>query len=266
MKKQKESAQSNTKIAVIFFVFLFFIVGISLILKIIVIVRASQFDNSKRFTLSMTNGRNIEIVSLSPSLKNITVFKLNDNIKPAEAGRLLEIPIDGLIASNSLNLDQKISSLFVNAIFNYNNIKTNLTIVDLLRITMLARAIPENSINVRVVGDASELELDKVVGHSVSDDFIEKDNQTIQIINGTGVSGLGGRLARFVTNMGGNVMLVMTEDSPRKKSIITYIDKKTYTLRRLQKVLGYEVVKEPENAMSDVTIIIGEDKLSTIPF
>jgi len=60
--------------------------------------------------------------------------------------------------------------------------------------------------------------------------------------------------------------LVMTEDKPRKKSVITYIDKKTYTVERLQEVLGYEAIKEPSNAMSDVTVIIGEDKLEAIPF
>ncbi|KKQ32541.1 MAG: hypothetical protein US48_C0022G0001, partial [Candidatus Levybacteria bacterium GW2011_GWA2_37_36] len=158
--KQKKSAQSNTKIAIVFFAFLAFIVGISIIFKLITVVRAGQFDSSKRFTLTITNGKNIEAISLSPDSKEISVFKLNDSVKFAEVGRFLEIPIDGFIVQNSLDLNQKVDSLFVKTILNYNKLKTNLTIIDLLKLTMLARTIPESSVNVKMVGDVNGLELD----------------------------------------------------------------------------------------------------------
>lgn len=264
--KEKEAAFSNTKIAIVFFVFLAFVVGISLIFKVITIIKASQFDDSKRFTLTITNGRNIEVMSLNPGSKDIAVFELNDNVKSTEAGRLLEIPIDGFISYSSLNLDQKVNSLFMNAVFKYNKLKTNLTIIDLLKLAMLARAVPESSVNIKIVRDTSGSELDKIVGRLVNDTFIEKDKQTIRIVNATDINGLGNRLARFITNMGGNVIIVATEDSPRKKSSISYFDKKTYTVERLQKVLGYEVVKEQNNAISDIIIVIGEDKVNSSPF
>jgi hypothetical protein len=266
MKQKKIQTASNAKIAIVFFIFLTFIVVISLIFKMIAVVRAGQFDDSKRFTLSIANGRNIEIMSLSPGSKNVVIFKLNNNIKPAEAGRLLEIPIDGFINQDFLDLNQKVNPLFMNAIFNYNSLKTNLTIIDLLKIAMLTRVIPESSVNVRMIGDANGLGLDKVVGRLVSDAFIEEDHQTIQIINAAGVSGLGNRLARLITNMGGNVIIVGTENSLRRKSEITYIDKKTYTVERLRKVLGYETIKKADNAISDITIVIGEDKVNSAPF
>ncbi|MBF8249823.1 MAG: LytR protein [Candidatus Levybacteria bacterium] len=264
--KQKESVLSNTKIAIVFFVFLIFIVGISLIFKLITVIRDSQFDDSKRFTLSITNGRNLEVISLNPAAKDIIVFKLSNNINPAEVGRLLEIPIDGSIANSSLDLNQKINPLFINAILNYNRLKTNLTIIDLFKLAMLARTIPESSVNIKIVGDTSLLELDKLVGHLAGDAFIEKDNQTIQIINATGVGGLGNRLARLITNMGGDVIIVATDDSLRKSSSISYIDDKTYTVERLQKILGYEVIRGQDNVVADITITIGEDRVNSAPF
>ncbi|MDP2585457.1 MAG: LytR C-terminal domain-containing protein [Candidatus Levybacteria bacterium] len=266
MKKQKESALSNTKIAIVFFILLVFIVGISLTVKVITVLKNGQFDSSKRFTLTIANGKNIEVMSLSPDLKEIVVFKLNDNVNLVEAGRFLEIPIDGFIVQNSLDLNQKVDSLFVKTILNYNKLKTNLTIIDLLKLTMLARAIPESSVNVKMVGDANGLELDKVVGRLANDTSIEKDHQTIRIINGTEVIGLGNRLARLITNMGGNVIIVVTSDSLMKKSVILHIDEKTYTVKRLQKVLGYEVAREENNAISDITIVIGEDKVKNLAF
>lgn len=264
--KKKEAALSNTKIAIVFFVLLTLIIGISLICKVIAVIKAGQFDDSKRFTLTLDNGRNIEVMSLSPSSKDIVIFKLNDGTPPAEAGRLLEIPIEGFISSDSLDLSQKTNSFFINAIFNYNRLKTNLTIVDLFKLAILSKIIPENSVNIRTVGDASGLALDNVVNHLVTDPLIEKDNQTIQIINATAVGGLGNRLAKLITNMGGDVIIVATENNLRQKSVISYIDKKTYTVERLRKVLGYEAVRGVDNAISDITIIIGKDKINSLPF
>jgi hypothetical protein len=265
MKKKNDSSGSNAKIAIIFFAFLVFVAVVSLFIKIIAVVRSSQFDGSTRFTLSISNGHNIEIMSLSPDSKSAVIFKLNNNIDSAQAGKLLEIPLDGFVISNSLDLNQKIESLFMNAIFNCNKYKTNLTIIDFARLAMLVRAIPENSIDVRSVGDMSGLD-NNAVGSLVNDPFIEKDHQTIQIINGTKISGLGSRLARLITNMGGNVIIVATENSQKKSSVISYIDKKTYTVEKLQRILGYEAIQNKKDAISDITIIIGEDKINSNPF
>ncbi len=266
MVKQKESVLSNTRIAIVFFVFLVFIIGISLVFKVIGVVRAGQFDDSRRFTITMNSGKNTQVMSISPNSKNIAIFKLNNNVKPAEAGRLLEIPVDGFISSDVLDLNEKIGSLFMKTIFSYNSVKTNLTVVDLLKLSMLTRTIPENSIDFKLVGDINPVESDKIVGHLVSDDLIEKEHQTIQIINGTGIGGFGNRLARLVGNMGGDVIIVATSDSPKNKSFVLYIDKKNYTVERLRKVLGYEAVRESDNAISDITIVIGKDKVNSAPF
>jgi hypothetical protein len=263
--KKKETMLSNTKIAIVFFAFLAFVVAISFIFKFIIVLKNGKFDGSRSFIFSVSNGKNIETISLSPRLRNITVFKFEDNVGTSEAGRLLEIPIDGTIASGSLDLNQKIKSISLKTIINYNNLKTNLTFLDLLRIALFVESIPENSIDTKIVKTGG-LGQDKALENLINDPFIEKDHQTIQIVNGTSVSGLGNRLAKLITNIGGNVILVMTDNNPRKRSVITYINKKTYTVERLQRILEYEVVKDLDNAMSDVTIIIGEDRISSNPF
>jgi hypothetical protein len=204
-------------------------------------------------------------MSLSPVAKDITVFKLKDGINASEAGRILEIPIDGYIALDSLDLNQKVNPLITKALYSYKNLKTNLTIIDILRIMIATKAIPENSVATKIMGN-TEATLENSVGRLVTDASIEKDHQTIKIINATNVSGLGNRLARLVTHMGGDVIMVATENDPKKKSQILYIDKKTYTVEKLQKILGYEVLRETNNAISDITIIIGEDKVNNLPF
>jgi len=266
MTKQKASALRNTKIAIVFFVFLAFIVGLSVTFKIVGIIKDGQFDSSKRFNLAITNGRNIEVMSFSNS-KNIAVFKLDKNIKLFEAGRILEVPIDGFIDLSTLDLNQKINSLFLKSILNYQTLKTNLTIIDLLKLFAFSSRVAQSDVTTKTIGyEAFGIATDKIVSRLVADEFIEKDNQTIQIINGTNIGGLGNRLARLITNMGGNVIIVATSDMPKKMSTISYIDEKSYTVEKLNKILGYELVLEADNAISDITITIGEDKAVSSPF
>jgi len=256
--KEKEAALSNAKIAVAFFVFIIFIIGISLTFKFIAVLKSGQFDNSRSFSIGMSDGKHAQLVILSCDSKSIAVFKLT-GIRAEEAGRTLRAPIDSFIASDSLDLNQKINSLFFTLIANYKKLKTNLTIIDLLRINLFARSIPQNSIDIMVVKDMDKLALDKAINRLIADSFIEKDSQTIQIINGTSISGFGNRLAGLITNMGGNVIIVATENSPIKRSTISYIDKESYTVKRLQKVLGYDVIERKDSGMADITITIGED-------
>ena len=267
MTKKKESRLRNTKIAIVFFVILLFFLSLSLVFKIVLIVRAGQFDDSKRFNLTISDNKKIKVISLSGNSKTITVFELRGNIGSKEAGQLLEIPVDGFILSSSLDLNQKPDKLFLESIFNAKTLQTNLTIIDLLKLLIFSKSIPSSLVVTKNIStDLTAPESDKIIGRLVSDELIEKDNQTIQIINGTDKEGLGNRLARLVTNMGGDVIIVATSDVLRKKSLISYIDQKTYTVERLEKILEYPAIKAGTDAISDITIVIGEDKISSSPF
>lgn len=266
MVKKKKSALSNTKIAIIFFVFLILVIGISLLFKAIFIIKASKFDDSRRFTLSVTGRRITEVITLYADSKDMTVFKLNEKIDASKVGRILEIPIDGFVDQSSLNLDQEIDSMLTSLIFNYKNLKTNLTIIDFLKLAVYSKIIPGRTINTIEIKDTSEIAINQTFSRLVREPLIEKENQTIQIVNATAISGLGNRLAKLITNMGGNVIIVATDDNQKKKSTISYIDQKTYTVKRLQEVLGYEVIEGAKEAISDITITIGENGLSNLPF
>ncbi len=267
MKRKKEQAVSNTKIAFIFFMLLAFFVSLSLVFKIVLVIRAGQFDGSKRFNLTISNNKNIEVMSVAPSTKTIAVFRLNKNIGSKQAGQFLEVPIDGFMQSNFLDLNEKADFLFLKAILNYKKVQTNLTIIDLLRLLFFSRTVAPGLVNTQEISEDLILsERDKIIGQLASDELIEKDNQTIQIVNETDIDGLGNRLARLVTNMGGDVIIVATGNSQKKASMISYIDQKTYTVEKLQKVLGYPVVRQANNAISDITIVIGEDKTNSLVF
>ena len=152
-------------------------------------------------------------------------------------------------------------------IFSYKKLDTDLTIVDLIKLFVFTKSLNDREIEERFVSeDMSEIEIDNLVGRFFRDDLIEKEGKKIQIINSTDVSGLGNRLARLVTNMGGDVILVATGDSPQKSSEITYIEDKNYTVERLSKILGFNTVETTQRTIADIIITIGEDSLNSVSF
>ena len=166
-----------------------------------------------------------------------------------------------------MDLDQRLDSLLPKMIFSYKKLDTDLTIVDLIKLFVFTKSLNDREIEERFVSeDMSEIEIDNLVGRFFRDDLIEKEGKKIQIINSTDVSGLGNRLARLVTNMGGDVILVATGDSPQKSSEITYIEDKNYTVERLSKILGFNTVETTQRTIADIIITIGEDSLNSVSF
>ena len=260
MRKKARVEKNSTKFAILFVLFVFVIILISAVLKAASVIRQSKFDGSNRFTISVSNNKNLEIISFSPDIHSISILKLDGEVKNLKLERFLKIPIDGFVKGSFLKIDQDVASLMSNIFFNYNNVKTNLTIIDILRLVLVSKTTPLN--NIAIYNISSSLggqKVDKIVEKIFKDEEIEKENQTVEIINTTEVLGLGGRLARFITNMGGNVIQVSTEKNLEKNSYVLYTGRKTYTVKRLSEALGFKLVQMDKKFIADIRIVLGED-------
>ncbi|MEK7517760.1 MAG: LytR C-terminal domain-containing protein [Patescibacteria group bacterium] len=265
-KKRNLNKGNNTKVAMVFVAFVLLIVSISLIFKFIFVLSQSQFDDSKRFTLTVSNKRELEVISFSPISRSVSILKLGKNLD-TPVNKFLAIPIDGFVKGESLDLNQKIETLLSQMILNYRKLQTNLTVIDCIKLFIFAKSLPERGVNIRNISqDLSVSEIDSIVTRLVSDELIERDGKTIQVVNGTNVVGLGNRLARFITNMGGDVIFVATANNHQKYSMISYIDNKSYTVERLNKILGFKTVKVSDKLLADISIVIGEDSLNSLSF
>lgn len=271
-KKRKLKKGSNTKLAIIFFSFVVLIISISLIINFMLILSQSKFDDSKNFAVTISNQKNLEVISFSPGSvqsgfsPSLSILKLEKNLGTSPS-QFLAIPIDGFIRGDDLVLNEKIESMFFRMILNYKNLQTNLTVIDFIKLFIFAKSLPEREIQIKNIYKAQTInEIDSVVSRLVSDDQIEKEGKTIHIINGTNVSGLGNRLARLIANIGGDVIIVATSDDSRKYSEISYIGNKSYTVERLGKILKFKTIKAQDKTIADITIIIGNDGLSVPTF
>lgn len=265
-KKRSLKKDNNTKVAVIFVGFVLTIVLVSLIFKFVVLLSQSQFDNAKRFTMTVSNKNDVEVISFSPISRSISVLKLDADID-VPLNQFLAIPIDGFVKKDSLDINQKVGSLFPEMIFNYKKLNTNLTIVDLVKLFIFTKSLKDREIVERSISkDLAAGDIDSLARRLFNEGLIEEEGKKIQIINSTDVLGLGNRLARLITNMGGDVIIVVTGNEPQESSEISYIDDKNYTVERLSKVLGYSTVKVTDRTIADVTITIGQDSLQSLVF
>lgn len=265
--KKAHKEKHNTKIAILFVLFVFGVILIAILFKAVQLVGQSKFDGTNRFTVSISSNKNLEVVSFSPYNKTITILEIEDAKKDLKVGKFLKIPIDGFIEGSPVNTNKDIEVLMSSIFFNYNNIKTNLTIIDILRLFLASKTNHTNNISINSISLSTEdRAVDKLLEKLFKNEVIEKENQTVEIINTTDATGLGGRLARLITNMGGNVIQVSTENNSQKNSVILYKGEKTYTVEKLSKVLGFKIGEMSRQSIADITIIVGEDNKNPLSF
>src|SRR3989344_5580201 len=89
MIKKARVKKNNTKFAVLFVLFVFVIILISAVLKVASVIRQSKFDGNNRFTISVSNNKNLEVISFSPNNHSISTLRIEDGKKDLTSRFLL---------------------------------------------------------------------------------------------------------------------------------------------------------------------------------
>ncbi|MDP3988116.1 MAG: LytR C-terminal domain-containing protein [Candidatus Levybacteria bacterium] len=270
-KNKKTKNQNNLRIGVIFCLFVCFLITVSLIFKLILLLQSSKFDGKHNFSVVIyeqdSKSKKAQIISFAPDVAKISVLKILAK-KPSDLAKILEVPIDGTIKIPGKG-DEEVESMLGSALLGFKDTQTNLTIIDISRLWLFAKSVSNQSISANEISLDQVLTdeaIDKISSQIFSDNSFSAEKISIQIVNGTGFSGLGNRLARLISNMGGNVVSVLTSDKNIESSEILYVDEETYTLERLTKILGFKKTKMNGAQISDIIIKIGKDSLPPLNF
>lgn len=247
--RRKKEAKNSLSLAALFLVVFVFFIFVSVCFKTFYLVKDSKFDGTNSYNVEFVGPDSSSYVSFSPREKSISILKV-------EKGAQVFAPIDGKI-STSLNSKNLSSTLLKQLISPLSH--DNLTIIDLVRLAFFAKTVPQASIEERSFTNQSDSRA------TFKDPLIEYEAKSIEIVNTTGVSGLGNKLAAFISNMGGNVILVKTEEKEQGSKIV-YYGKKSYTLNRINNFLNYKVVPSIKREVADVIIIIGKDGIKKLDF
>ena len=257
MPKAKEK-KGNLGLVIAFLSVVIGLIILSFALKAFFVIKDSKFDGVHKFNVFLRGNNETDIVSFSPSAGSISILKLDNFIdNPAES---LNVPIDGAISvKGNLNV-KNLSSIFIKSEFPFDSVVKNLTSIDLIRLAFFARTVNVNAISVRELsGGLSDSQKNTMVSLSFSDPTIYQENMSVQIVNATNVNVLGAKLASFITNIGGNPILVSSSDIEQKRSKILYDGDISYTVKKLSSYFNIPAEKTDKKGIADVIIVIGDD-------
>lgn len=92
-----------------------------------------------------------------------------------------------------------------------------------------------------------------------ADKRIESENLTIEVINGTTVTGLASRAARIITNIGGNVVTTTQSEDKVEKTVVLG-KTKSYTASKIAKVFDGKISDDKiKDARADIQVVLGKE-------
>lgn len=257
----RKKSGSNLKFAAVFFILVAALIFISLSFRFIFLLRETKFDGSSHFTLLVKNisKNKTQLISFSPKISTIGILTL-DGVDP----KTLEIPVDAEIKSDQFITGKNLNSSLFKILFDFKD-QSQVNFIDIFRFLFFSETIRDSSISEKIISLQTEkIKTDSIISTFFTDSQIIDEKENIEIINATGVFGLGNRLANYVSNMGVNVILVSSADE-RKQSEIQY-SKKTYTVKKLSSILSFRTSEVEKKSLPDVIIIIGTESLRDLKF
>jgi hypothetical protein len=240
----------------------------SLFIKAYSVIQDSKFNGQNQFIVAIgTTDRAVALLSFEPLSSSLSVLHFPEGVSIpfSSLNRTVGIIPDGYIrTSNNLNLDDGIPSVLQSFLFTSGVTYQNITFYDVFRFWFYSKKLPSGSIISRRLSSLENTSLiDKTVMLLFVDSNLANENISLQIINATGESGLGGRLARVMSNLGGNVVSVRSSTIIESSSKIQYYDPKIYTLQKLHSLLPFRHEKLTKKNIAEIIITIGTDSKNT---
>lgn len=284
-EKRAKKRDGSLRTLVIYGIFVFVLILLSFTIRIYYLIEQSKFDGKHRFTIVVgedvpvgqadlhigrQESRVVGIISVEPisSSLSLLTFPNSSNLSFSDFNRKLGIIPDGYIKTPyKLSWKDTIPSIFLSFLIRSNVISTNINFYDLITLYLYTNRVPVSSVKIKEASISSDvLVFNKEASFLLKDSVISTENVSVQIINAAGESGLGSRLERVISNLGGNVVSVKTALNNEKISKIKYYGQETYTLKKLEKLLSIKKNNIEKEDIARITIIIGEDSKDTIIF
>ncbi len=272
-KKKKPHSGRSIRLAILFCLLVGGLIFFSLLSKLLIIIKNSTFDGEHRFTIVVSSdNKSNTVISFAPKEESVSVLHINGIENSSNIEKIMEIPVDGKVASQ-YSVQKNLPDTLKVFLLRYTSITTNLTIIDLARLWWFSQALPKHAYTEKSLSLASkdfrpltDIALDKLSAELFTDETIALEKISIQIVNATSVSGLGNRFARLVGNMGGNVISVVTAEKEAAKSSIQYFGEKSYTVIRLEKIIGIVSTPMQNPGLADIIVTIGKDSENATAF
>lgn len=269
--KRVNTSKNSLRLLIIFLLGVFFLITISVTYRFIKLTQESTFDGDYLFTLAFVQGKDLDIVGVNAQEKKLSHLQVRGIKDISEAKQQLGIFIDGQInLSQAFQGAEKVDSYLSDALLKKRTVSSStLTFYDLIRLLLVVKGIPKTNISQKALHFTQDEEkIDSVTRSLFVDPRIVEDDVTIEIRNGTAIPGVGKRLERAITTLGGTVISVSNADEVVTTSKIEFKEEKNNknTLKRLQRLLSVPAVPLSSPALSDIIITVGKDRVKDINY
>ncbi len=231
---------------------------LSIAYKAFILIKNSSFKH-ETYNLLLLD-QNAYIVHIDSATKTLVTSKLKDSPKNLvnknriEQSAVVGILVDASIVDVSSGFNVSSSSfmdtgtaanfIFSQAKFHFNNINE----FDILKIFLLSKLI-----------SADNRHEEKGILADLADRKVLNEKKSIDVINATGVNGLGSQMANALKAVGYNVVELETGEG--QKSKISSQDDGSDSVQRLKDVLRIPFEKTREQGIADITLVLGSEIL-----
>lgn len=256
-RKSKSNKSKSLGIALYFGLAVLFIILTSIVFKTFDLIKNSKYDGNHLVSIAIISNNNSQIISLSP--KDDTIYRMNLNgISSLPEIKDYSIPIDASVSLNGQDpTTLSTKSEFLKFLLS-PGIKKSLTFIDLIRLEMFSAGVGNDKLNEQSFSKFDSGDITHASENYFRNQEVVSERLNIQVTNSTETPGLGNKVAKYITNLGGIVVLVNTVEKEEEKSKIIY-SKDSYTIRKLSKLFNIPLEKGDTGPLSDVIIMIGKD-------
>lgn len=227
------------------------------VIKVVLLFQHSSFDGKHQFDLEIKESHQTRFVVFNPEDKSLHMLLIHGDFS-GNPLLTLGIPVDATISSPADI--SSFSTLAMDTIFKRKLLHASTTIIDGIHLfVFIHTADTDKTISQETNATTPEATQDTIFTNLFTDETIYKEGESIAIINGTGVVGLGNKVARLFNHMGANVVSVTTADTASPTSSISYVGNSSYTLTRISQLLSIPVTHLSTAAVSDITVLLGMD-------
>lgn len=239
----------------------FILILLSFLARFIYLVKNSHYSGKNRFTIAfIENAKSVSLVSVDPLEKTMERLTVAGDRKNNTPGIIAGAMVDGSIDLKSTIPFTRRSpaDLLYYSLTRTGRSYKGVTVIDVLRLYLFSRTVPySNYFEEQVKAGDDVLVIDKISAELFNDQKIVNEQKSIEIVNGTGINGLGKRLERVLKNSGCNIIAVSNTHDIEPYSRIIYFNEESYTLTKIQKYLDYPVKISSKREIADIKIIIG---------
>ena len=258
--KKSPKSSSNLNLAAFFIVSIFLLIFLSSFIKVFLLYNQSKFDGNTPLNI-LVYGKEASVLAISPSDKKLSAFLLKEKTSKENISALLGLPFDAEIKSDSFEYSGNVKGRVSALLLNYKDANTDLNLFDRVRLFLFVQGLSKENLSAQAISKNQPIsEIDRIITSGASDRKIIDEGLSIEIINASGVDGEGADIARLVTNIGGNVILVSTSQNTLDKSSVEYKREMGYTVNRLSDIFNFEVKKHTGDSIADVIIVLGKDR------